>query len=241
MKILLSVLAFASVGVASAQVLQSSAGVSYPTLGVVDFHLSNVLSHKKATLSHLDGEAWAQADYGYLHSAANAASDGGTAYSWAQGYSKFTDTLTITGGVGTGNFFVDMMATGTHAAAGTGFSHGYLTWSNAISGIPGVLPIGTGTYAGLTPIHFTYGVPFSFYADLVGLALFTNGGVGTASVDYTVGVAATHIYDGLGHPLSGMTISSASGYSYPAAVPEPATFAALGLGLVAVVRRRARR
>ncbi len=240
MKFNMILLAVGVAGTASAQSLFSSAAISDPIGGVVAYHTDNTLTTKFKALTYLTGTAMAQADYGYLHGYSTAVNTGGTYYSYAQGYARFVDMITITGGVGTGTFSTDYTVDGTHLATGVAYSIAQLYTSNMPAGVPGTIPAGTHTYAGSVNTTFTYGVPFEVKAELYSQVLFLNGGIGSGTTDFmnTATLSATHIYDAGGHALNGMTITAASGHVYPAAVPEPATMAALGLGLVAVIRRR---
>lgn len=243
MKLLSILFAVSVAGFASAtQELFSSAAISDPIGGVVAYNIDNSLTIKTKSLAYLTGTAMAKADYGSLHAYSTAVNNGGTYYSYAQGYARFRDMITITGGVGTGQFFTDFTVEGTHQSTGVAYSIAQIYWNNLPNGVPGTIPAGVHTYAGTVPINFTYGVPFELKAEFYSQVLFLSGGIGSGTTDFlnTATLSATHIYDNFGHQLNGMTISAGSGHIYPAAVPEPATFAALGLGLVALVRRRNR-
>ncbi len=68
----------------------------------------------------------------------------------------------------------------------------------------------------------------------------TDGGTydGVSDFSSTATLAAIMVVDANGNPVSGVTVTSGSGTTYP--TPEPASFAALGLGALGALRRRRR-
>ena len=188
----------------------------------------------------LSGYAHAETGFGALHTYASATNLGGTLYSWASATASFDDNLTVSGGTGTGYFLADFTVDGTRDASGDAFSTSGLYWSNLPGGVPGNLQSGVHTYEGTTPIQFTYGTPFAFHAEMISNIIFAFGGFGTGLADFsnTARLSAVHVLDASGNPVTNFTLTSASGHQYLQPVPEPATLAALGLGIAAIMRRR---
>lgn len=119
----------------------------------------------------------------------------------------------------------------------------------------GVYTVSTVTYSNFTPlidvtipVTFGYQTSLSYTLDLYAYpsASTGTGGPATAaggSVDYGntlrwAGVAG--VFDASGHPVTGFTATSTSGYDYFATVPEPGAAPSMLLGLtgLAVLRRR---
>ena len=93
---------------------------------------------------------------------------------------------------------------------------------------------------GQTPQHvhvqFSNQVVFNTYDGSL-----ADGGTysGVSDFSATLSLTAIQVLDANGNPVSGVTVTSASGTKYPVnPTPEPATVAALGLGALACVRRR---
>ncbi len=219
----------------SATLRTGSDGATFSTVG-------NDLVSYTHNFGAFDASASGQADYGTLHAFSAAISHGVAEYSYAQGYSSFGDSLTIYGGVGDDYYLVDYLVSGTISATGDARVSANLLWANLPNGVPGGLTSGTHTVAGVYAQKFTYGVAFSIGAELYTTVDFLNGtmGEGTADFSHTATLTGIHIVDKNGASVGPREIVSASGHIYPQAVPEPTSMAALGLGGLALLRRRRR-
>lgn len=94
---------------------------------------------------------------------------------------------------------------------------------------------------GQTPQLITVSFSTSFSLDLsTGSTPDGSNVSGMAQFSDTLTLATIEVVDANGNPVSGVTITSDSGTSYPMAVPEPSTWAALlsGTGFLAFVLRR---
>ena len=241
MRALVVSLCFALAGASSAQTLFSSAALGGSTNTLYDSRTDKSIASVAGTVGPLSGSAKAQSDYGILHAYAHAASPAPMFLAHAESHASFTDMLTISGGTGTGTFIADWTTDGSETAEGSAIPHADLYWTHNPNGVIERLQPGTHTQLGQDyyATTFTYGVPFAFSATLEAFVEFYLGGAGSGTTDFssTAVLSQVRIYDPSGQPVQGVTVTGASGHVYPSPVPEPATFATLGVGLAAIMRR----
>ena len=233
--------ALAAAVAASAQTLNSAASVVSGAAGGATSATGATPVSRTDTIGLFGGTATAQADYGTLRASAFGFVGGAAPFSYVQGQARFTDRLTITGGTGTGFYLMDYTVSGDITGTGDGSSQANLLWNNLPNGAPGGLTPGTGTtVAGVFPVELTYGVAFDIYGELFATVTYPSGGTGSRDVDFstTATLSRITVLDAAGNVVSGLSVGSASGHVYPTPVPEPATLAALGLGLAFLRRRR---
>jgi hypothetical protein len=183
------------------------------------------------------GEATAGARYGRLSGAASVeASLALGAVSRALAEAAFADTLRIDGPPGASGagflvytYAVDGSAEGEEADAHVFLRHGADPDEELASEV---------TTSGLfesAPHGFVFGQPLSFGAVLLVSAALVEGHGGTAGAGFGAELAGLRVFDAQMQPVSGWTLWSASGTSYP--VPAPGA----GAILLALLRARPRR
>ncbi len=181
--------------------------------------------------------AWAS--YGTLHAASHGNTTGGlvSGYSTVSAWSKFTDSITITGGTGTGFFMCDFEIDGSIVKGGAIPAAG-IQWSNVFNLVK--LQSGTQTVKGTFPIQFTYGVPFEFSAQLSTLVTWMSSGdsgFATANFANTAHMTNPTVRDAFDNIVKGVSIKGSSGFDYTN-VPAPGSLAPIGVGLLLTCRRR---
>lgn len=165
---------------------------------------------------------------------------GGTYFARAVGTA--VDTMTITGGSGTGSLQMTWTVTGgtvasSHASASMGIS---VSSSGAagsgLDGFGSTGPIyGGGTYSLTNGLPFVFGSPLTLTTSSTvnanaGYDRYnppaTFSGTATASFDHTAILTGIEAFDQYGDPIKNLSITSESGTHYPianvAAVPLPA-------------------
>jgi hypothetical protein len=97
----------------------------------------------------------------------------------------------------------------------------------------------------LFTVPFTFGTAFEHGVFALSIAKTRSvsgvSGVSTSAIDFTNTVTwngINQVLDNNGNPVAGWSMTSASGTNWAGPVPEPASFAALGLGAATLLRRR---
>lgn len=237
---------FAIVCAASAQSLFSSATVISGGGGGDTTQTDDTEAFRAESFGAATGTARGQSGFGLLR--AYAAVDGAEGPApddvFAQGFASFTDSITLTGGTGTGTYLIDYAVDGTFSGGAGVVKSANVNWDNLPNGVPGGLGGGPQTILGQFPLAFTYGVAFQIRAELYAQATLPAGSRESGIVDYSSSarIAAIRIQNDDGGSIAGVSATSASGHAYPTPtpVPEPASLAALGLGLLTLRRRYAR-
>lgn len=155
---------------------------------------------------------------------------------------RWMDTFTITGGTGTGVFRTVFHVSGSQTNSGDARVSSFANFWG--TGYYFDLGNGTNSLTVLTP--FVYGEPFGFDANLwVGMVINDEPGSGSPLYSYegssmygnTVVLSSAVVLDEFGEPVPTALINSATGIDYTA-IPEPATLAGVGLGLVTLAMTR---
>lgn len=187
----------------------------------------------------INGDATATASYGILHAYAHGFANNTKGYAWVTAEASFTDSITITGGTGTGYFGSDFTVDGTLLNGG-GFPTAGISWSNSGGNIT-ISSSGTHTYQGTQMITFTFGVPFTFTADLISLVTWGNaGGYGEGLADFgnTAKITNVTVLDSNFNPVTNFTATGSTGVNY-LAVPEPTSGCVILVGgMMGALRRR---
>ena len=162
----------------------------------------------------------------------------------SHGNAGWSDTLNFSG-VGAGDqvsFIFNLTGTGSGAiAAGINFStdsgggtyYGNATTSTSAKWVTPLYAINAG---GELAIDVDYYSGLTSYASLQPEGVTYSG-----SLLSTLTLTDIEVTDAFGNPLSGWSVSAASGANYPQAVPEPTPFAVLSLGALGLLRLRRRR
>lgn len=160
------------------------------------------------------------------------------------GNAGWGDTLTYTGLQGTGylvNYYFRLEGTVS------GDTEAGLNFSTSATNAPSYNPrTRNGNELWITPDYrVDWGVPFDINVDFfAGLTTYVSqraeGATISGSADYshTLTLAGIVVKDATGKPVTGWSVGSAAGASYPQVVPEPTSLAALALGVGGFVHYR---
>ncbi|MFT3684408.1 MAG: hypothetical protein QM783_05675 [Phycisphaerales bacterium] len=217
--------------------LFASAGVNDAGMGVSVVTHDGTTAQAVGTPGGINALAYASASFGVLHGYSHAISSGTTGYAWAASDASFTDTITITGGVGTGYFTTDFTVEGTLFNGG-GFPAAGLSFPGS-SGVVS-LTSGMNVLHGTSPIAFTYGVSFSISAELLTHVIFGSAGTvgeGFANFGNTAWMSGITVFNNDFQPVSGFTVTSQSGTNY-LTIPSAGPAALMGVGGLCAARRR---
>lgn len=231
-------LCVAAIGSPAHASLDASAGINDKGTGIAIVTHDGSPAQAIGVYGGINGDAHATASYGILHAYAHGFANNNAGYAYVGAEASFTDSITITGGTGTGYFNSDFTVDGTLLNGG-GFPTAGISWSNSAGNVT-VSP-GTHTYHGTQSIQFTFGVPFTFTADLTSLVTWGNaGGFGEGLADFgnTAKLTGITVVDSNFNDVTNFTATGSTGVNY-AAVPEPTSACTLLAGvLVPLIRRR---
>ena len=254
-----ALLALAALGMA--QTTNSFANIN---LHGNESHTANGSTSATRTFSSGGGfrESHASASYGILKAYATATTyAAGGDYNYATSHSEFRDTITIdaadpslngTSGILTYSYSID----GNLSASGGGGFDDYYNATAVVSLSSGggirrdrLYGDGSSSSEGVVGDHtetvaFTFGQSFDLFLYLGAGAYIYDKDAMTATADFehtALWGGFDSVTNGSGTPV-GYTLGSLSGHDWTQAsteaVPEPSAFAALGLGAVALLRRR---
>jgi hypothetical protein len=217
--------------------LDAYAGVNDAGAGVAVATHDGTTAQAVGTPGGINGLAYASASYGVLHAYSHAIAQGTAGYAFATAGASFTDTITITGGTGTGYFNSDFTIEGSMLNGG-GFPAAGISWTNSNGNIS--LTAGTHTLHGTLLTPFTYGVPFTITAQLTTLVTFGNAGgfgEGLANFGNTAWMSGITVFNHDFQQVSGFTVTSESGTNY-LTIPSAGPAALMGIGGLCAARRR---
>jgi len=225
--------------------LQTNVGISVGLLQVCSFPSSgftscsvdgvvpeNVNMPKPLGMIHVFGTASATASYGELQIAADLSSSGGSVDEYGIGLgASFSDTLTVSGYSGAGFIQYGLGYDGSTAFLSTNFVPGWAQPLELNGNSPSsqLYPFVAGD-----PFPLTLGFDFGFTSDITG-GCFCNVG------SWSVAIDQIHLFDANMNPLTGYSLTAASGTLYPAvgaAVPEPSALLLLATAAIALGCRR---
>ena len=158
----------------------------------------------------------------------------------------YSDKLTLVGVPGGGSFRLVLDYAAKYDSSGGGAANGrVLVQSGSMKALDRYqIQSGTNEYVS-APIAFAEGMPVDLgvftesHVDLVNPTGNVLYGTALADASHTLTVRGIEVFDTSGKPLTSVTVTSSSGFLYrPVPVPEPASLAALVVGIGVLLRRR---